>query len=1044
MLTEKIQAAVKEEKAVDKREHFIRLIKTLPEERVISVLDLVADELIQSQTSGEKLSISTNVTLDRSGYIVFEHKYENDVVLSSDMTLKLSYKNHPLNIKISSDTIMPQKYILAGETVYILGKIDTDYVAKAVVSKEFFDMFTAFDTTENKLNAMKKFLKLSASVQASFKAQLSGERFATAKAPSGPPTDMDTLRFKFDMCRNTYTPQQQRDIEAIFEECRSLTSTNKTRASRRLLYILNINQGASQDITMTKEEIIAKLDMHLHKHNKLKEKLAEAIVASKYSKKKGFAILLVGSPGVGKTAIMKAVAEVLEIPFFVIPLGSSTSIVDILGDAPHYDASDCGEVVKNYYKVGTTRVVVGLDEYDKSYESIKEGGKVSKAFNDALSDEYYFKDAFLGTYINTENTIFIATANSTDTIPANLLNRFTVIHVDDYNEDDKVEIAQKFILPSVLQDFGVSTEDIIVKDEAIKHVTQNFCEDDGVRDLKKGIESIVRKILSIWDSNKKKEKFIVDKAFVDTTLESTVNKNSPAIIYRRNKLLYSYEISEEIKDLTAKLNQEDLDGELREKYEKKLNYLVNLIPVGNAFSHFDKDKFYAEVNATHYGMESVKKEVAQIFNVCALNRKPLSATRLLFVGPPGVGKTSIVKSLAKACNSKYCKVSLNGISDDASIKGHSLSYIGADAGMPIRAIYKMKTTKGIVHLDEIDKMGSREGVSAAHALVDMLDDSSEFTDNYIGQPVDLSGIMFIATANDISAIEPVLLDRFTVIHLEGYTEKEKTEIVDNYIIPKAFSELVPINYKATFSEEAQKLITEVYCRSFGVRDAEKAIKRLIRDKLYSSRKKTFTIDADDVKSVLGTPPAERGNFPCKSYPGLSKALAVTGNNCGMAFSIETMLIPDDNSLTITGLPKESTIDSVKLAICYVKCHYPGMLKNKGIHVHFGEGAVQKDGPSAGVAILISLLSAAFNTSITENVSYTGEINGNGYIFNIGGTISKIQAAEQSGCTKVFIPEGNYNELSKDDLDLFSVEIVPVNHVSQVIESIFSELNKKIA
>ena len=231
------------------------------------------------------------------------------------------------------------------------------------------------------------------------------------------------------------------------------------------------------------------------------------------------------------------------------------------------------------------------------------------------------------------------------------------------------------------------------------------------------MESIVRKVLSLWDSNGKREQITVDKPFVDKTLENFIDKRSPTIIYRRNKSLYSYELSEEIKDLIAKLKQENLDGELREKYEKKLNYLVNLIPVGNAFSHFDKENFYNEVNATHYGMEHVKREVAQIFNISALNDKPLSATRLLLVGPPGVGKTSIVKSIAKACDSsKHCKISLNGISDDASIKGHSLSYTGADAGMIIRAIYKMKTTRGVVlHLNEIDKMGSREGVSAANA-----------------------------------------------------------------------------------------------------------------------------------------------------------------------------------------------------------------------------------------------------------------------------------------------------------------------------------------
>lgn len=1029
---------------MDKRERIAKLITDISEEKATSILSLIEDEIVRSKDVEKITEENSTVTLEKSGYIVFEIPCESNVAVSSSMNLNLSYKGHPLDVKITSDVIIPKKYILEGDTMCIVGKISTDCSVKAIVSKEFYNMFSSFENIEKKLNAMKKFIGLPINIQKSFRAQLSGSKFEIVKGLSDRQTDMDTLRFKFDMCRNTYTPQQQRDIEAIFDECKGLLPTNRNRANTRLSYLLNIDQGSSQDITMTKEEILERFNQCLHKHDKIKEKFADAIVASKYSNKKGFNVLLLGSPGVGKTAIMKSVAEVIGIPFFEIPLGSSTSLVDIVGDAPHYDASDCGEVVKNFYKAGTTRVVVGLDEYDKSYEAPKEGGKVSKAFNEALSDEHYFKDAFLGSYINTENTIFIATANSTETIPENLLNRFTVIKVDDYDEDDKVEIAQNFILPSILKEFKVDKNEFAIDASTIKFICENYCEDDGARDLKKCIESIVRRMISVWDTAGIRECMVIDKAFVSDVLESTVNKNSPIITYRRNKQLYSFEVSEEIKDLISKLKRENIDGDLRDKYEKKLNYLVNLIPIGDSFSGFDKERYYTEVNKTHYGMSKMKKETAEIFNISHINDKPLSSNRVLLVGPCGIGKTSIIQSIASACNSKYCKISLNGISDSTSIKGHSLTYLGADAGMIIRAIYKMKTTKGIVHLDEIDKMDSREGASAANALIDLLDDSSEFTDAFIGQPVDLSGIMFIATANDISAINPVLLDRFTVIHLDGYTEKEKGEIISNYVIPKVISELVPEEYKVEFSDEAKKVIREVYCRSFGVRDADKSIRKILKSKLYSSTEKTLVIDVNDVRSILGNPPAERGNLPYENYPGLSKALAITGNNCGMAFSIETMIIPDEDSLTITGLPKESTIDSVKLAISYVKRNYPGILKDKGVHVHFGEGAVQKDGPSAGVAILMSLFSATFNVPIEDNISYTGEINGNGYVFNIGGTVAKIQAAEQSGCTKVFIPYGNYVELDKETLEQFKIEIVPVKHISEVINLAFErplEFNK---
>lgn len=355
----------------------------------------------------------------------------------------------------------------------------------------------------------------------------------------------------------------------------------------------------------------------------------------------------------------------------------------------------------------------------------------------------------------------------------------------------------------------------------------------------------------------------------------------------------------------------------------------------------------------------------------------------------------------------------------------------------------MKTSKGVILLDEIDKIGNHNGIPVSNTLVDLLDDSGEFSDNFLGVPIDLSNILFIATANDINAVDSVIRDRFTIIYLDGYTKNEKSKIIEDYIIPKVVKELCPDTLKMAFTSEAIELVKSSYCLSFGVRDAEKVIRKLVKDKLYTLKsERSVKISVKDVQRVLGNPPAQRGNIPEIIYPGLSKGLAITGDNIGMAFAIETMLIPNDKSITITGLPKESTVDSVKLAITYIKCNYPGLLENKGIHVHFAEGSVQKDGPSAGVAIMMSILSAGLNEKIKENVAYTGELNANGYIFNIGGTKEKIQGAQESGCSKVFIPEGNYKELSKEDLNLFSVEIVPVKHITQVIENVFPELNKR--
>lgn len=1029
---------------MDTREKFIRLIKNSPVEKLQPVFELVADELITSPVSEKPIKENVSSRIEKSGYILFEHYNDIDMVITKGENIQLDFRGRSVDVSITNDTLIPKSYILAGERLFVIGKISGESChAKVVANKEFYDMFSAFESLEAKTDAMQRFANLASDVQVNIKNELAGRINPTVHNAKRGLTQVADLRFKFDMCRHTYTSQQQMDIEALFENQKRASSTTRDRALRALMYILNINQATVEDVNYTKTELKNKVSKYIYKQDKVIDKIVEAIIAAKHSKSKGCAILLVGSPGTGKTAAPKAIAKALNIPFFKIPLGSCSSVVDVIGDAPHYDASDCGEVVKNFYKAGTTRVIMLLDEYDKAFESSKEGGKASKPFNDALSDEHYFKDAFLGTFINTENCIWIATANSTEGIAEHLLNRMTVIYVDEYSLDEKIEIAQNYILPDILSNFNTKGFSVSISNELIKYIINNFCIDDGVRDVKKHLQSIVNNIISTLDEQGSFENVAITREIIDNVLNRYVDENNPEIVFRKSKALYSPKVVDEIKATIAKIYREDIDGDIRIKSQKKLEYLVYAAPLGDAFTSFDKNRFLNKLNETHFGQEKAKLEIAQAINISALKGEPITNNRFLLVGGYGIGKSSIAKSIANASNAKYYKVALNGVSDETTIKGHSESYIGADAGSIAKAVHSMKTSKGVILLDEIDKIGNHNGIPVSNTLVDLLDDSGEFSDNFLGVPIDLSNILFIATANDINAVDPVIRDRFTIIHLDGYTKNEKSKIIEDYIIPKVVKELCPDTLKMVFTSEAIELLKSSYCLSFGVRDAEKVIRKLVKDKLYTLKsERSVKISVKDVQRVLGNPPAQRGNIPEVIYPGLSKGLAVTGDNIGMAFAIETMLIPNDNLITITGLPKESTVDSVKLAITYIKCNYPGLLENKGIHVHFAEGSVQKDGPSAGVAIMMSILSAGLNEKIKENVAYTGELNANGYIFNIGGTKEKIQGAQESGCSKVFIPEGNYKELSKEDLNLFSVEIVPVKHITQVIENVFPELNKR--
>ena len=261
------------------------------------------------------------------------------------------------------------------------------------------------------------------------------------------------------------------------------------------------------------------------------------------------------------------------------------------------------------------------------------------------------------------------------------------------------------------------------------------------------------------------------------------------------------------------------------------------------------------------------------------------------------------------------------------------------------------------------------------------------------------------------------------------------------MIPKLERNYAASGVTISIEADAESYLLETYCSSFGVRDAEKAVQRIVGGKLVAQSGEedalTININREDVREYMGTEPIPRGNFLTEALPGVAKALAVSNGNTGKTFAIETVLIDGDESLEITGLPKESATDSVKIAVACIKRMYPDKLKGKQIHVHFGEGSVPKDGPSAGVAIFMSILSAALNKPIMDkkpyDIAFTGELSLTGGVFAVGGMMEKIQAACDSGCTKVFIPEQNYDKLDEEKLRSFDCDIIPIERVSSLLE-----------
>jgi ATP-dependent Lon protease len=807
----------------------------------------------------------------------------------------------------------------------------------------------------------------------------------------------------------------------------------------KLQYILNITPTNSDRQIPGRETVLDTLNKRLYKLDKVKEEIVEAITASKYSYDHGLRILLIGNPGTGKTTIIKAIAEAYGFPYDIVHLNAATSGLELKGTDSTYDNAEVGKLVKIFYQLGTTEAVIGLDEIDKMSSGSKDGNPAD-ALLDTLSDEHLCYDAFLETSIDTRNTIYIATANSTENIPEPLLNRFRVIVVDDYEDEDKVAIAEDYVIPQLLEAYDLTESDIKFPREVLRNIVRRYCCDNGVRMLKDNIHSIIRKIINDWDEAGKLSSVVVTDEMVNSRLEPIADVNSLQMRYHRNKELFSKAVRTEIKEGLNRLQGTISEPREKEAVTKKLEYLTSIVPTKGGFETFDKDAFFACVSGTHFGMLSVKEKIAKSFNAKALKGKSYSSERLLLAGGPGIGKSSICKSIAKGLGIPYIKISLNGVSDAHTIKGFVRGYLGSDAGIIVRELARAKTTRVLIQLDEMDKLGSEHGVSASSALLDLLDNSSEYTDEFLGVPLDLSNVLFIATANDVSGIEPWLLDRFSVIQLDGYTYSDKEQILDGYLMPKLEKEYAGAGISFAITDEAKESLLKDYCTSFGVRDLEKALEKIANDLLFENAGATsIIIEAKDVGKSLGPKPIPRGNLLKENVPGFSKALAVSGDNSSMAFAIESAIIPSANDTCITGLPKESAIDSVKLAKTYIRTHYLTDGEDFGVHLHFGEGAVVKDGPSAGVAIMVSMLSAVFETPVVGNVAYTGEIDLFGNVFAIGGTAAKIQAAERSGCSKVFIPKDNYEQLSGEEIEQFSIEIIPVERVSEVVSVVLPDI-----
>ena len=537
--------------------------------------------------------------------------------------------------------------------------------------------------------------------------------------------------------------------------------------------------------------------------------------------------------------------------------------------------------------------------------------------------------------------------------------------------------------------------------------------------------------------------------------------------------------SNEYTEIEKKINEVKLSKEAKDKALNEFKKLKSMSPMSaeasvirnylewlldipwETFSKEINDIAGAEkiLNQDHYGLEKVKERILEFLAVKKRSKKA-TGTILCFIGPPGVGKTSLGKSIARATGREFAKISLGGIRDEAEIRGHRRTYIGSMPGRFIQAMKKTKTSNPIILLDEIDKLGNDWRGDPSSALLEVLDpeQNNQFNDHYLEVDYDLSNVMFICTGNTYNIPGP-LLDRLEVIEVSGYTEKEKIEIAKKYLIPKKMNKNILKPSELKLDRTAVTNIVRHYTRESGVRGLEKVFDKLFRklvfqlEKTKTKSKKQFVFDEKTIKKFLGPEKYKDSVLEKKNLVGITNGLAWTQVG-GDILNIEVNLSSGKGIIHATGKLGEVMKESITAALGYIKSNSvefgvnPKVFEKVDIHLHVPEGAIPKDGPSAGITIFTSLISSLTEIKIKREVAMTGEITLKGRVLPIGGLKEKLLAAIRYGIKTVIIPKENEKDLIEIQKDIQNkLTIKKVEFAREVLDIALdgkiNKINKKL-
>ena len=639
---------------------------------------------------------------------------------------------------------------------------------------------------------------------------------------------------------------------------------------------------------------------------------------------------------------------------------------------------------------------------------------------------------------------------------------------------EKLTSINKKISSETINNIKKLTDASHIADNIASHLTATISEKQQIFetiDVKKRLNSII-KIMENETSIIGVEKRI--RGRVKTQMEKTqreyyLNEQLKAIQKELGEI-------EDGKDETSSLNKLIIKAKMPKDVEKKcmaeLKKLKNMSPMSAEATvirnyldwmtdlpwykksqvDIDLKKALAVLDADHFGLEKVKERIIEFLAVQKRMEK-IKGPILCLVGPPGVGKTSLGKSIAKATNREFVRVSVGGMRDEAEIRGHRRTYIGSLPGKIIQMMKKAGTKNPLILLDEIDKIGNDYRGDPSSALLEALDpeQNTTFNDHYLEVDYDLSDVMFVTTANTLNILPP-LLDRMEVIRLAGYTEDEKINIANKYLLPKQVKDNGVKENEMTLSEDIIKEIIQSYTKESGVRNLEREISKVARKvvkKVVSGEEKEVKINLKNLPDYLGIQKFKFGELESEDKTGVVTGLAWTEYG-GEILKIETVIMPGKGRMQITGKLGDVMQESIKAAKSFIRSKsldygiIPPLFEKKDFHIHVPEGATPKDGPSAGIGMVTSIVSAITNNPVRRDVAMTGEVTLTGQVLPIGGLKEKLLAAHRAGIKQVIIPKENEKDLvdmPKKIID--DIKITPVEHADEVLKIALTKELKRV-